>query len=117
MWPEFYFNNVFMYSIIAAVAGAILAGFLNICEQSFNSSNVLVKLGITCCLPLAVVVGLASVAGIIGGGLMSGVALGRFFGCPVTSAWAGGCLGIALLATQDGVFWPAYFPLAAQGGK
>jgi hypothetical protein len=117
VWPEFYVKNIAMYSVVAAVAGAILAGFLNVCEQAFNDSNVLVKMGITCCLPFAVGVGLASVAGILGGGLLGGVGVGRFFGCPITAAWTGGCLAFALLATQGGIFWPAYFPLASHTGK
>jgi hypothetical protein len=117
VWPEFYFQNMVTYSIAAAVVGAILAGFLNVCEQAFDRSTPFVKAGITCCLPLAVGVGLASVAGLIGGGLLSGVAVGRLFGCPVTGAWTGGFLGVAFLAIQGGVLWPAYFPFAAHGGK
>jgi hypothetical protein len=117
VWPDFYFRNVVVYSGLAAVVGAMLAGLLNVCERAFDDSSLLTKMGIICCVPLAVGVGLASVAGILGGGLLGGFIIGRCFECPITGAWTGGCVAIAILAVQSGVFWPAYFPLMGQGGK
>ena len=72
VWPDFYFKNVAVYSGVAALVGAMLAGLLNVCEHAFERASLLVKMGIICCLPLAVCVGLASVAGIIGDGLPTG---------------------------------------------
>jgi hypothetical protein len=117
VWPEFDMKSMVIYAIVAAVAGANLAGFLNVCEQAFERSNMLVKLGITCCLPLALVVGIASVLGLIGGAILSGVLIGRTYDCPFTGAWTGFCLAITFLAIRGGIFWPAYFPFSAHGGK
>jgi hypothetical protein len=117
VWPDFYFKNVVVYSVVIGMASAILAGFLNEREQAFGHATLLGKLAIIGCLPLAVVVGLASLAGLIGAGLLGGLAIGYCLSCPVTGVWTGSCLAIALLATQSGIFWPVYFPFAAHGGK
>jgi hypothetical protein len=117
LWPEFYFNYAVFYAVVVGMISAILVGFLNEREQAFGQANFLGKVGIICCLPLAVVVGLASLVGLIGAGLLGGLIIGYSVGGPITGAWTGGCLALVVLATQSGVFWPAYFPLTAHGGK
>jgi hypothetical protein len=115
VWPDFI--SLAMYCIPVAVVGAISAGLLNVCERAFERASLLVKAAIICCLPLAMCVGVGSVAGIIGSGLLGGLAVGQCFECPVTGAWTGVCIAVAFLAVQSGIFWPAYFPLTNQGGK
>jgi hypothetical protein len=115
--PDAYVRNWLIYTIAAAAVGALLASFLNVCQRSFEHASLLVKAGITCCLPLAVGVGLVCAAGIIGAGLLGGIVVGRCCGCPATAAWTGTCLASAVLAVQGGVFWPAYFPFKADAGR
>ena len=117
VWPEFVFKVVIFYSVVIGMASAILAGFLYERAKAYPQATFFEKLKTICCLPLAVLIGLASVVGMVGAGLLCGLAIGNHLGCPITGVWMGGCLAVALLAIQSDIFWPAYFPLVAHGGK
>lgn len=117
VWPKFYSENWLWCSIAAAVVGYILAALLNTWERAFAQSSFLVKAEIIFCSPLSVCVGVLVMSGLIGSGLLGGFVFGGFYGCPITGAWIGTCIAIAALAIEKGVFWPAYFSLAAPQGS
>jgi hypothetical protein len=111
VWPDFYFQNWLVYSIVIAVLAAILAGLLNVLEHTFEQSGLLVRAGILCCSPLAICLGFVSMVGMIGCGLLTGAVVGRAYGSPITGAWTGACIAVVVLAVEGGIFWPAYFPI------
>jgi hypothetical protein len=94
-----------------------VVGLLNDLERTFPGASFFAKLAILCCSPLAVCIGLASMAGMIGSGLLGGLAVGRLYGCPITGAWIGMCLAVIVLAIEGSIFWPLYFPLTRHEGE
>jgi hypothetical protein len=116
VWPDFYFKNVIIYSVIIGMTSLILSGFLNQLERTFPNASVFRQFGTLCCIPLAFAVGLATLAGVLGAGLLGGLGIGYWLHCPLTGTWMGGLLAAAFLVTQRGILWPAYFPLTVHGG-
>jgi hypothetical protein len=117
VWPEFYARYWILHSIAVASAAAIAAGLVNELERTFANSVFFAKIVTLCCLPFAVCLGLASLLGMIGGGLLAGLAVGRWYECPLAGAWTGVCVAVIVLAVEGNVFWPLYFPHAKHGGE
>jgi hypothetical protein len=78
-------------------------------------SSDLVRMAILCCWPVAMIVGLVLMAGMIGWGLLGGITLGRCYGCPIAAGWTGMCVAVIVLTFEGGIFWPVYFPMTRIG--
>ena len=109
--PVFYFDHLLFWSIVTAAGGAVCVGTVNILEYAFEESSFLARLGIVCCWPLAIGVGLIFMTGAIGAGLLAGVTIGQHYGYPIMGGWSGMCIAAIVLAIVDDVFWPVYFPM------
>jgi hypothetical protein len=114
-WPGFYFDYLTWWVVILGLLGAFLAMLLNDLERAFEKSPLRIRVGILCCWPLAVGFGLILIAGIVGGSLLIGVAIGQQRGCPIAGGWTGMCVGAIVLAFIGDIFWPMYFPMTRIG--
>lgn len=110
-WPPVYFDYPKICFSIVGTIGWFATGLLNDRERAFDKSPIYIKLGILVWCPVAVFVGLVLIAGTIGYGLWIGSAIGESFGCPTTYAWIGACVAVFILALEESLFWPVYFPM------
>jgi len=107
-----YFDHWLYFCVVMGMVGAILVAMFNLLELTFEKAEFKFRLVIMCCWPLAVLLCVVYVAGILGSGLWIGARIGQNYGYPSIGGWSGMCFAMFALAMMDDIFWLAYFPMA-----